>query len=139
MDAVLEIIREATKAAAYTWKYRRFCAVITLDVQNALNSASWQVILKKLQNRGIEDSLTNIIRSYLSERKIEYQAEKQKLIKSGNSRVPQGSILGPTLWNVQYDSVLKLKLPEGVKIIGFADDIAVVAVARKLDSYEPRK
>ena len=35
-----------------------------------------------------------------------------------------------TLWNVQYDGLLKLELPEGVKLIGFADDVAMIASAR---------
>lgn len=40
--------------------------------------------------------------------------------------VPQGSILGPTLWNVCYDGVLKLKIPNSVNLIAYADDLAVI-------------
>lgn len=38
----------------------------------------------------------------------------------------QGSVIGPCLWNVMYNGLLKQKLPEGVEIIAFADDVAVV-------------
>lgn len=41
--------------------------------------------------------------------------------------VPQGSVLWPTPWNVFYDGLLKMAVP--VRLIGFADDFAVVAVA----------
>jgi len=41
---------------------------------------------------------------------------------------PQGSFLGPTLWNVFYDGVLRLPVRKGVKPVAFADDVAVVAV-----------
>lgn len=41
--------------------------------------------------------------------------------------VPQGSVIGPCLWNVMYNGLLKQKLPENVEIIAFADDVAVVA------------
>jgi hypothetical protein len=44
--------------------------------------------------------------------------------------VPQGSVLGPTLWNAAYDDLLKLDLPQGVQLVGFADDLAVVGRAR---------
>ncbi|CAB0028404.1 unnamed protein product [Trichogramma brassicae] len=43
--------------------------------------------------------------------------------------IGKGSVLGPILWNVMYDTILRLRLDEGVRIIGLADDIAVVAVA----------
>ena len=39
-------------------------------------------------------------------------------------------MLSSTLWNVQYDSLLELELPEEVKLIGFADDVAIVVTAR---------
>lgn len=47
--------------------------------------------------------------------------------------VPQGLVLGPLLWNVMYDEVLRLP---GVKIIGFADDIAIVTVAKHIHDVE---
>ncbi|CAB0044051.1 unnamed protein product, partial [Trichogramma brassicae] len=50
--------------------------------------------------------------------------------------VPQGSVLGPILWNVMYDRILRLKLPGLAKIVGFADDIAVTVVAKHLDLVE---
>lgn len=42
-------------------------------------------------------------------------------------RVPQGSVLGPTLWNFLYDGLLRLPIPAGVELIAYADDIMVVA------------
>ena len=39
--------------------------------------------------------------------------------------VPQGSILGPLLWNIHYDGVFDVEMPDGVTIVGYADDLAV--------------
>ncbi|KAI5696448.1 hypothetical protein M8J76_011941 [Diaphorina citri] len=44
--------------------------------------------------------------------------------------VPQGSILGPTLWNLLYNGVLELPRPDGVTFIAYADDLAVVILAK---------
>lgn len=41
--------------------------------------------------------------------------------------VPRGSILGPALWNIFFDDVLRLELPKEVTVFAFADDLAIVA------------
>ncbi|CAB0040031.1 unnamed protein product [Trichogramma brassicae] len=41
---------------------------------------------------------------------------------------PQGSVLGPILWNAMYNKILGLRLPGAVSIVGFADDIALTIV-----------
>uniref|UniRef100_A0A2S2PN34 Retrovirus-related Pol polyprotein from type-1 retrotransposable element R1 2 n=1 Tax=Schizaphis graminum TaxID=13262 RepID=A0A2S2PN34_SCHGA len=43
--------------------------------------------------------------------------------------IPRGSVLGPALWNVACDALLKMDVPPGVQLIGFADDLAVVGTA----------
>lgn len=44
--------------------------------------------------------------------------------------VPQGSVLGPLLWNVGYNEVLRATLPDGVFPICYADDTLLVACGR---------
>ena len=39
----------------------------------------------------------------------------------------QGSVLGPTLWNVLYDGALRVELPEGCSSIAYADDFGIEA------------
>ena len=50
--------------------------------------------------------------------------------------MPQGSVLGPLLWNIMYDGVLRLTQLGGVTIIVFADDISVVTVAKQIRAVE---
>lgn len=47
-----------------------------------------------------------------------------------SSGVPQGSILRPTLWNVLYDSLLRICFPHEVSFLAFADDVAIVVEAK---------
>ncbi|KAH8335257.1 hypothetical protein KR067_005326, partial [Drosophila pandora] len=50
--------------------------------------------------------------------------------------MPQGSGLGPLLWNVMYDGVLQIPMAEGTSIVAFADDVAVVIVAKTVGEVE---
>jgi hypothetical protein len=38
-------------------------------------------------------------------------------------------VLGPTLWNVLFDDVMELEVPEGVSLVCYADDLAIVVTA----------
>ena len=100
-----------------------YVALITLDVKNAFNSAPWRGIVHELKQRKIAPYLINIICSYLENRAI-LIGEGSKLDMTCG--VPQGSVLGPTLWNVYYDGVLNQDTTEATTIVGYADDLALV-------------
>lgn len=55
------------------------------------------------------------------------------IYKQMSCGVPQGSVLGPTLWNIGYDQVRRSNLPPGCRVVCYADDTALLA-ARK--NYE---
>lgn len=46
------------------------------------------------------------------------------------SGVLQDSVLGPTLQNLFYDGLLRLWLPIGVSVVGFADDVTTEGLER---------
>jgi hypothetical protein len=72
----------------------------------------------------------NSIIDYLTDRKIQIEGKTWMELGGG---VPQGSVLGPTLWNILYDDVMKLEVLEGAELICYADDLAVSITAKSAE------
>ena len=69
--------------------------------------------------------------SYLKDRKLTKVTEEGRIAIDLSAGVPQGSIKGPFLWTCMYEGLLRIKLPNGPSLVGFADDLAVIVVAEK--------
>lgn len=131
ISAIRHIVDLARQEMTKTRRTRQHCLLIAIDIRNAFNSASWRHIIGQLEAKGISSWLVNIIRSYLSDREL----VDDKFMTAG---VPQGSVVGPTLWNVLYDGILNIDMPEGVTLIAYADDLSVLIKALTPDQLETK-
>lgn len=110
--------------------------MVTIDVKNAFNSANWEAIAESLHKMKVPGYLCRILKSYFQNRILVYETTEGQRSMEITAGVPQGSILGPTLWNGMYNGVLTLKLPKGVVIVGFADDIVLSISGETLEEVE---
>ncbi|XP_072931478.1 uncharacterized protein [Epargyreus clarus] len=101
---------------------------ISLDIVNAFNTLPWKAIREALVYHQVPPYLRDVLTVYLSNRSVSYPGRYgsvgEKRVVCG---VPQGSVLGPLLWNLAYDVVLRTELPRGVSVICYADDTLVLA------------
>ena len=133
VDAINVVVDIAKKAIRAKDCNNDYCLIITLDIKNAFNTANWLKTVNVLRSLNIPEYLVAIIENYFSKRILIYDtAEGTKKYKVTGG-VPQGSVLGPLLWNVMYNGVLNLDLPSSAKVVGFADDIALVITAGNLE------
>ncbi|XP_070142229.1 uncharacterized protein [Drosophila kikkawai] len=139
MDAITKVVKTAREAIAGSrWKggTKSYCLVVTLDIRNAFNTADWGRTLESLRMFNIPSYLLNVALSYFSNRVLTTDTCLGSRAYKVSAGVPQGSVLGPLLWNAMYDGVLRLPMPEGTSLVGFADDVAIVVVAKELATVE---
>ncbi|MCP3661954.1 MAG: hypothetical protein GY696_05560, partial [Gammaproteobacteria bacterium] len=103
-------------------------AMISFDVSKAFDQVHKNLLLLSLRrDYHIPDGLAALVDSYLSDRTFTVEINGSRSdpfnVVSG---VPQGSILGPHLFNAFISPILSLQLSRNSRLIGFADDLILV-------------
>ena len=124
LDAMGRVVNIARKAIN---RGERALAV-SVDIVNAFNSISWEAIKSGMRDHRLPAYLCRIVGNYLCGRTTACDGRNGLHTRPIERGVPQGSVLGPTLWNIGYDVVLRTPLPMGVSITCYADDTLLVAV-----------
>lgn len=100
---------------------------VGLDIKNAFNALPWSAIRKALRKKGFPEYIKRIIGDYLSNRSIEFVNNKEERVTMKvTADVPQGSVLGPVLWDITYDQILQGGTEEDCRVICFADDTLIM-------------
>lgn len=99
----------------------RYVLGVSLDIQGAFDHAWWPLALYSLQIRQCPPNLYSVMQSYLSNRNITFYNSFQ-FSKSLSRGCPQGSILGPFLWTLIMDDLLKIQCQPETSLLAYADD-----------------
>jgi hypothetical protein len=120
-DAIASLLSSVTEEL----DKRLFVAVLFFDVRKAFDTVPHETLLNKLELIGVRGIANEIFRDYLKNRKqyvvVGTDKSDTTAILQG---VPQGSILGPILFNVLVSDLRFLKT-SSLKF-SYADDLAVV-------------
>jgi hypothetical protein len=100
---------------------------VSLDISNAFNTLPWETVKAALRYHGVPAYLQAVVADYFAERRVAYPTKDGWGYRAMSCGVPQGSVLGPLLWNIGYDWVLRGATLRGVSVTCYADDTLVLA------------
>ena len=103
----------------------RLVAALSLDIKGAFDHVSWSVVLEQLRHYQVPAYLCRIVASYFHDRHVYYEGAERTLERG----CPQGSVLGPLLWNVAYNEVLSITNGPYSTAVCYADDTLLIVAA----------
>ena len=106
---------------------------VLMDLSKAFDCLPHELLLAKLSAYGFEKETLGFFHSYLKERKQTVSIKgKSSMVLDILAGVPQGSILGPILFNIFLNDIIEIF--ENTKVKNFADDNTLSSHAKSLDS-----
>lgn len=107
-------------------KEKKLIVIVSLDIEGAFDSAWWPAVRCRLAETGCSPNLRRLVDSYLKQRKIRIRYAGTECERNTTKGCVQGSIGGPTFWNLLLDPLLKDIEGMGEHVQAFADDIVLI-------------
>lgn len=118
-----------------TMKKKRYhVSAVFMDIKNAFPSADYQILAETLMNKQIRTNLYHIVANFLTGR----TAQMENCIRPNNIGCIQGSVSGPILWNILMDTIFDIALPDGCKLVAFADDLLLLTSGKEMNQLAER-
>lgn len=129
-QSAVQQLQRISEIISKGFENKQFTVIAFLDVTKAFDKVWTEGLKYKLLRINIPQYLVAIIFSFLEDRKFLVRVNSTtSTVRNIHAGVPQGSILGPTLFNIFTHDIPTLKPTE---VALFADDMAVISQHEEL-------
>ncbi|KAG5870092.1 hypothetical protein JTB14_022699 [Gonioctena quinquepunctata] len=97
-----------------------------LIAEGAFDNMWWPGLLKYLHDIGFSAQILALVKDYLKGRSITHSTNLTLTVKNLTKCCPQSFALGPSLWNLTVESLLRSPRDDGVSLVAYADDIVCI-------------
>ena len=136
VDALNNAIEVIKSARSGPKAGRREVLAVSLDIKAAFDNAWWPAIFERLRRTGCPNNIYKLVQSYFVGRSVRLRYADAETTKAMTRGCVQGSVCGPTFWNVILDELLETPLPEGCHIQAFADDVLLLVTGEDATSVQ---
>lgn len=131
IDCALKFIKQAKSMNNHV-------IAVSLDIKSAFDHAWWPAIFHRLRNMKCPSNIYNILCNYIENRKVSINFADCTVSKTMTRGCIQGSVCGPTLWNLILDQLFLCELPPGCHLQAYADDVLLICHSMSVNDLETK-
>ena len=99
---------------------------ILIDIKSAFDNVWWPYLLGVLKESYCPKNLYALLLDYFRNRKVVMRSRTLRVTKSVTKGCPQGSVMGPHLWNITFKEAVESVSWAREHKIAFADDLLII-------------
>ena len=111
---------------------QEFVVAAFLDLKGAFDNVKYEAIKRAMERRGIDKTLINWYDNLGKNRQLECEIGGICQTHKPSKGTAQGGIISPLVFIMVMDTLLETFRHQPIKVFGYADDIALVAVGPSL-------
>ncbi|KAK2574716.1 hypothetical protein KPH14_013039, partial [Odynerus spinipes] len=131
-DAILKFRSLASE------REEKYVMAVLYDISGAFDNLWWPGVMNALKERGCPRNIYRLVLDYFTNRHVKLIGRYGEVSKAVTKGCPQGSILGPNLWNMVFDGALKEIEDIECEAVAYADDLLVIVYGNSRRQLEDR-